>query len=234
MANLFDEPKGDQLAEPTQSLTRRFSYGPGVFDATTAPGAGDDDLDGFCPNSLWYDATADRLYLCVDSAVGAAVWKELSLAGGPVTLARFHTDAEVYDDTDTVMTHTVAAGLMATNGDIIRGEYAGTCASAAPDEFNAGIGISIGGDVYGAVTPGEVFIGDWNIRYTIVRDSATSHRITTVASYNTQDGLKTVTDYGASDGGIDWTGTEVLGLQLVSGEFGSITARMGWMEYVGQ
>jgi len=79
MANLFDTTGPDNFAEPTQDTQLRHSFGPGVFNASTAPTVNDDELDGFRPNSHWYDSTNDRLYFCVDPTAGAAVWEELML-----------------------------------------------------------------------------------------------------------------------------------------------------------
>jgi hypothetical protein len=47
-------------------------------NATAAPAVGDDSDDGYAVNSVWSDVTADKSYICVDSTVGAAVWKEIS------------------------------------------------------------------------------------------------------------------------------------------------------------
>ena len=146
-------------------------------------------------------------------------------------LGRFISDDPVSDDSVIVMSHTLAAGLLSTNGDIVCGEYAGTCSGFVEDEQGARFGIAIGGDIYGAIPAGTVANGDWNIRFTLIRDSSTTHKITTVATYTSASGLTTVTDYGASDGGIDWTGTEVIGLHLSSSEFTTIVARIGWLDF---
>ncbi len=47
------------------------------FAASTAPGSGDDEVDGYAPGSLWIDTTNDNVYQCVDASTGAAVWKQL-------------------------------------------------------------------------------------------------------------------------------------------------------------
>lgn len=49
--------------------------------ASAAPGSGDDAADGYSPGSRWIDTTADKVYICVDSSVGAAVWKEVNGGG---------------------------------------------------------------------------------------------------------------------------------------------------------
>lgn len=46
--------------------------------ATTAPGIGDDEDDGYAAGSLWTDTTAGEAYICVDPAAGAAVWKQIT------------------------------------------------------------------------------------------------------------------------------------------------------------
>lgn len=51
------------------------------YDATSAPGTGDDSADGYSIGSLWHNVTADTMYVCLDATVGAAVWK-LATGGG--------------------------------------------------------------------------------------------------------------------------------------------------------
>jgi hypothetical protein len=46
--------------------------------ATTAPGIGDDAGDGYQAGSLWTDTTANEAYICVDPALGAAVWVQIT------------------------------------------------------------------------------------------------------------------------------------------------------------
>lgn len=45
------------------------------LSATVAPTVNDDSSGGYAIGSLWLDITADQAYICLDSAVGAAVWK---------------------------------------------------------------------------------------------------------------------------------------------------------------
>lgn len=45
--------------------------------AVAAPGANDDENDGYQAGSLWIDTVADDAYICVDPAAGAAVWLQL-------------------------------------------------------------------------------------------------------------------------------------------------------------
>lgn len=48
------------------------------YDATGAPGVGDDSADGYTVGSLWVNVTADDAYICCDATAGAAVWKKVS------------------------------------------------------------------------------------------------------------------------------------------------------------
>lgn len=56
------------------------------IDATAAPTVNEDAGDGYSVGSKWIDTTADKAYLCVDSTVGAAVWKEIGAAGSSGTV----------------------------------------------------------------------------------------------------------------------------------------------------
>jgi len=47
--------------------------------ATTSPGVGDDDVDGYAVGSRWFDTTADEMYICLDATTGAAVWLNTTL-----------------------------------------------------------------------------------------------------------------------------------------------------------
>jgi len=44
------------------------------YAATVAPAVTDDSASGYAVGSQWIDVTADNVYACVDSSVGAAVW----------------------------------------------------------------------------------------------------------------------------------------------------------------
>lgn len=64
------------------STVRTYNLPFSKFDATAAPGVGDDDADGFIAGSLWADRTNHKIYICKDNATGAAVWSEIPGAGG--------------------------------------------------------------------------------------------------------------------------------------------------------
>lgn len=53
--------------------------------ATSAPTASDDSGDDYAVGSIWVNLTTDIIYVCTDSSLGAAVWKNVTNSG--VTLA---------------------------------------------------------------------------------------------------------------------------------------------------
>ena len=52
------------------------------WTAIIAPTVTDDSAAGYAIGSEWTDVTADKSYKLVDASVGAAVWKEITAAGG--------------------------------------------------------------------------------------------------------------------------------------------------------
>lgn len=46
------------------------------LSAAVAPTVNEDSGDGYAVGSVWIDTTADDAYVCLDSSVGAAVWKK--------------------------------------------------------------------------------------------------------------------------------------------------------------
>ncbi len=61
----------------------------GVLDndaGTVAPSVNDDAGDGYSVNSSWVDVVAGNTYVCVDSTIGAAIWKQTDGGGGGGTV----------------------------------------------------------------------------------------------------------------------------------------------------
>ena len=46
--------------------------------ASSDPTSGDDSGDGYARLSFWYNTSNLKLFVCIDPALGAAVWKEFS------------------------------------------------------------------------------------------------------------------------------------------------------------
>jgi len=55
-----------------------FSNGANNLTATSDPTVSDDANSNYGPGSLWLNTTYSRVWLCVDSTVGAAIWTLLS------------------------------------------------------------------------------------------------------------------------------------------------------------
>lgn len=68
----------ERVAQAIAALGGRF----GKFDATTDPTINDDTGDGYVIGSLWVNVTADTAWICLDNSSGAAVWTEITQAGG--------------------------------------------------------------------------------------------------------------------------------------------------------
>ena len=70
---------------------------------TAAPTTGDDANDGYSVGSLWYDTTNDKAYICLDTTVGAAVWKEITAGSSSyTTVATLASDQATAADTNPV------------------------------------------------------------------------------------------------------------------------------------
>ena len=64
------------------ALVGMADVGNNKWDATAAPGAGDDSADGYIVGSIWADITHRTVYVCTDNAAGAAVWVQILTGGG--------------------------------------------------------------------------------------------------------------------------------------------------------
>src|SRR5215218_4682391 len=59
-----------------------YPLGMNNFQATAAPGTGNDQTQNYAPGSFWVDKTNDHIYACVSSVTGTAVWVQLDGGGG--------------------------------------------------------------------------------------------------------------------------------------------------------
>lgn len=79
--------------------------------ATANPTVNEDSADGYSVGSVWVNVTLDQSYICVDSSVGAAVWKLMTL-----TLADVQAGLTMTGKLNTVASATGAAGLNIPHG----------------------------------------------------------------------------------------------------------------------
>jgi len=79
---------------------RPFDYVPpkAVYTATVDPTVNDDKSAGYTEGSKWYNTVGGECFLCVDDAVGAAIWLNTSFDAGDV--AAIAISGELSDATD--------------------------------------------------------------------------------------------------------------------------------------
>jgi len=70
---------------------------------TVAPTVNEDSGDGYAVGSRWIDTTGDKEYVCLDSAVGAAVWTETS-GGGAAASSGFSGGTQTTSAIDITLT----------------------------------------------------------------------------------------------------------------------------------
>jgi hypothetical protein len=69
---------GIVVGDGVSALTAKKSK----FNEAVPPTINRDTAEGYVPGSRWLDTTADKEYVCLDNAAGAAVWKETTSSGG--------------------------------------------------------------------------------------------------------------------------------------------------------
>jgi hypothetical protein len=127
------------------------------MNASVAPTANEDSGDGYSVGSRWIDTTADKEYICLDSSVGAAVWKETTqLSATPalddlsdVTITSAEQGDILYrDGSGWVNLHHGSAGqFLATGG------------HGANPSWSSPAG---GGDVLGPASNTDNYVPQWN------------------------------------------------------------------------
>jgi len=80
--------------------------------ATTDPGATDDSASGYAVGSRWINVTLDKGFVCVDSTVSAAVWKETTASGGGGDADAIHDNVSGEISLITEKTSPAAADLL--------------------------------------------------------------------------------------------------------------------------
>lgn len=110
------------------------------FNATSAPGVGDDIADGYGPGSLWLNTTSNLAYVCESNSAGAAVWNVL---GGGIS------DADYGDVTVASGVWTIDAGVvtLAKMANIATDSLIGrdTTGTGVPEVIAVGGGIEFSG-----------------------------------------------------------------------------------------
>jgi uncharacterized protein YlxP (DUF503 family) len=87
LQRLFDQIRNAfnaHTAETATSTTQPHGLPKNKLDATTAPTVNDNSGDGYSVNSVWIDTIANKAYICLDSTVGAAVWKDITATASTV------------------------------------------------------------------------------------------------------------------------------------------------------
>ena len=132
-------------------------------DASAAPTANSDaaNTDGngfFAAGSRWVDVVANISYVCVDASTGAAIWNELTFAGGTAAVSTL------------IATVSVTAGtLLLSSGSIT--DSGGSIAFASANLSTTGTlgagAITTGGDLLFTQANPKIFGGDVNGAITI-------------------------------------------------------------------
>lgn len=97
------------------------------WSATTAPTVSNDGSEGYGVGALWYDQIADKAYTCLGGSLGAAVWKEITVADtGSAGASDSYTGDEVSDITTTStsfvdVSANFVLSLTTSGGDILLG-----------------------------------------------------------------------------------------------------------------
>ena len=87
--------------------------------ATTAPGVGNDNTQGYAVGSRWTNVTADNTYLCQDVSTGAAVWAQTDAAAGSGDLVSTNNLSDVTNAATSLGNlngQTLDAGLTSISG----------------------------------------------------------------------------------------------------------------------
>ena len=71
------------------------------LDATVAPAVGNNGTEGYSVGSHWFDITHTKVYVCLSSATGAAVWSELTNSSAGALLKLDGTVAPAVTDDNT-------------------------------------------------------------------------------------------------------------------------------------
>ena len=118
------------------------------LEKITAPTVNDDQDEGYLVGDLWVDETNNKSYQCLDNSVGAAVWTEITQAGGGVTSHLDLTDIGTTTHAD-IDTHIGDGTKHFTEGSIDHGSIGGLEDDDHPQyikdsEFTQNSGVLVG------------------------------------------------------------------------------------------
>lgn len=118
--DLHTEYVGHADITPAEGFVRKTGAGAYTahksnLNSAADPGVNDDAAAGYSVGSVWINTTLDKVWQCVDSTNGAAVWKDLSTQGGGSGSKIEDADADTKVDVEE-----------APDEDVIRMDAAGT------------------------------------------------------------------------------------------------------------
>ena len=150
----------------------------GNLAATAAPTATDDADKGYAVGSQWVDTAAGKYYVCVDAAVGVAVWCNTTASGGTVTSVTAATPLTGGEIT-TTGTIGIAKADAATDGYLSQADWAA---------FNAKSSLTLG-QTSTTAYPGDLGATVTSAQAAHAADTANPHDVT-----KTQVGLGNADD----------------------------------------
>jgi len=135
--------------------------------ATTAPGVGNDNTQGYAVGSRWTDVTADNTYLCQDVSTGAAVWAQTDAAAGSGDLVSTNNLSDVTSAATSLAN--LGGAALGANSDITSLAGLTTALTVAQGGMGAGTftdgGILLGSGTaavtaMGVLADGSIVVGD--------------------------------------------------------------------------
>jgi hypothetical protein len=177
------------------------------LSAIIAPAVGNDGTEGYSIGSRWIDTVLSTEYICFDITTGAAVWTDITGAGGDVA-----TSGEVDTGTDNVK----SISPLALAGSALQTKVDGIEALATADQSAAEVVVTPAGNLASvevqaaltelqgdidALVSGAAFQGTWNASTntpTLVSSTGTAGHFYTVSVTGTTS-LDGITTWGVGD-----------------------------------
>jgi len=94
------EAAGSSATKVKIKIMNSFGDTKSNYAATGDPGVGDDSADGYVVGSIWINTTLDKVFICVDNALGAAVWAQVISDAERSKLVGIEALADVTDATN--------------------------------------------------------------------------------------------------------------------------------------